>query len=120
MADTYQQTPFRNEFCKAEQFTPQPPKVLKHAICSLKDLLHVHVHIISYSASTCIKVFKGARVDWCSGESIHLPPVLPGFNFISSVNAVNGLNRGYYMVARRYEFYFRVAKHILRTSAASK
>ena len=48
-------------------------------------------------------------MDWCSGESIHLPPVLPGFNFISSVNAVNGLNRGYYMVARRYEFYFRVA-----------
>ena len=91
MADTYQQTPFRNEFCKAEQFTPQPPKVLKHAICSLKDLLYVHVHIISYSASTCIKIFKGARVDWCSGESIHLPPVLPGFNFTSSVDAVYGL-----------------------------
>ena len=30
-------------------------------------------------------------MDWCSGESIHLPPGLPGFNFTSSVNAVYGL-----------------------------
>ena len=30
------------------------------------------------------------------------------------------LHRGYYTVARRYEFYFRVENNILRKSAASE
>ena len=28
----------------------------------------------------------------------------------NNINSDNKLHRGYYMVARRYEFYFRVAK----------
>ena len=39
----------------------------------------------------------------------------------SPYNLPHLMNRGYYMVARRYEYYFRVGKNnILRTSTASE